>query len=350
MSSFYVKNVVRIVSTIALSGLVLAACGSSNVKGQGDTVPLAGKHTNLASSWIAIQKRTAAVLLTWTITGTSTEGNLTDSYLDSSGLKLDTNTDSFTGVISGDSVTLNFSSGTSATGSVSTTQLDLQIPNSDGVIQSLDLVPGTSSAYNAAVGSIQSGANAYQAKSSDEGSINQAAETVSSDISSVSTEVSNLQSDSEGLQSDLQYMLQDEESTQSDLSVVIQDVNSDDGEACGDAGSVQGDAGSVQGDMGSVQGDESSANSNLSALLLALSSLRTDWSTYQEANAVLPSYVSPYAVTSSQEQRALAQGSQESSTFAAQERQDTSNAQSLENKANQFAATAQSVANAQGGC
>lgn len=64
---------------LAASSLLLAACGSSGVKGTGGSVPLAGSHTNLAASWVSIQDGSSASLITWTINGHSTSGNITGS-------------------------------------------------------------------------------------------------------------------------------------------------------------------------------------------------------------------------------------------------------------------------------
>jgi hypothetical protein len=66
----------------------------------------------------------------------------------------------------------------------------------------------------------------------------------------------------------------------------------------------------------------------------------------------MPNYQSQYAVTTSQEQSALAQGSSESSQFSAKESQVTASEQSLLNQANQIAAAAMTEANngTLGGC
>jgi outer membrane murein-binding lipoprotein Lpp len=342
----------RLGAVLLITGVGLAACGGSGVQGKGGSVPLAGSHTNLAASWVSIQSGSAASLITWTVNGHSTSGNLTGSSLDQTGLSIDTNTDSFTGTISGSSLTLNFSGGSTVTGSVSTQQLQLQIADSAGTVQSYDFTPGTTSAYNAAVRSIQSVVNANQKTSTRESAINNAAQTVSSDVSSVESDISNLKSSIPGLESDLTSTAEDVQMTKNDAAVVTKDVNTNDNEACGDADSVQGDADSVQGDLDSLQGDEDSANSYLTSLKSVLSLLPSDWSTYQQALSAIPNYESQYAVTTSQEQSALTQGSSESSQFTAKEARVTASGQSLLNQANQIAANAMTEANngTSGGC
>ena len=322
-------------------------------------MPLAGGHTDLAASWISLQNGSSASLITWTINGTSASGNLTESSLNSTGLSIDANTYPFTGVISGSAVTLSFSGGSTVTGSVSAHQLQLQIADSTGTMQSYVFTPGTTSAYNAAVKLIQSVVNANQLVASanqkistEETTINAAAQTVSSDVSSIASDISNLNSSISSLQADLSSMATDLQTTKTGAAVVSQDVNTKDNSACGDAGSVQGDAGSVQGDLGTLQGDEDLANTYLTSLKSALSSLPSDWSTYQRALVVVPNYSSQYAVAASQEQSALAQGSSESSQFSTKESQMTSSGQSILNRANQIAASAMTEASngTSGGC
>jgi outer membrane murein-binding lipoprotein Lpp len=337
---------------LVASSLLLAACGSSSVKGTGGTVPLAGSHTNLAASWTSIQDGSSAALITWTVNGHSASGNLTESSLDQTGLSVDSNTYAFTGTISGSSLTLNFSGGSTVTGSVSTSQLQLQIADSAGTVQSFDFTPGTTGAYNAAVKSIQVVVNTNEKTSTQEGSINNAAESVSADVSSIDSDISNLKSSIPGLESDLNSTAGDVQMTKNDAAVVTQDVNTNDNEACGDADSVQGDADSVQGDMDSLQGDEQSTNYYLTSLKSVLFSLPSDWSTYQQTLTAMPNYQSQYAVSSSQEQSALSQGASESSQFTAKESQVTASEHALVNEANQIATNAQTEANngSSGGC
>ena len=337
---------------LVASSLLLAACGSSSVKGTGGAVPLAGSHTNLAASWTSIQDGSSAALITWTVNGHSASGNLTESSLDQTGLSVDSNTYAFTGTISGSSLTLNFSGGSTVTGFVSTRQLQLQIADSAGTVQSYDFTPGTTSAYNAAVKSIQLVVNSNQKTSTQESSINTAAQTVSSDVSSINSDISNLKGSVPGLASDLSSMAGDVQTTKNDAAVVTHDVNTNDGNACDDAYTTQDDAYTVQDDMYGLQDDEVSANSYLTSVKSVLSSLPSDWSTYQQALTVMPDYQSQYAVSSSQEQSALSQGASESKQFTAKESQVTASGQSLLNQANQTAANALTAASngTGGGC
>ena len=314
-------------------------------------MPLAGSHTNLAASWVSIHDGSSASLITWTINGHSTSGNITGSSLDQTGLSIDSKTYAFTGTISGSSVTLNLSGGSTLTGSVSTIRLQLQIADSAGTVQSYNFTPGTVSAYNAAVKSIQSVVSKNQTSSTQESSINSAAQTVSNDVSSIDSDVSNWKGSVPGLESDLTGMAGDVQTTKNSAAVT-QNVNPSESEACDDAYTTQDDAYTVQDDMYSLQDDEGSANTYLTSLNSTLSSLPSDWSTYQQALTAMPNYQSQYAVSSSQEHSALSQGASESSVFSAKESQITATGQSLLNEANQVAASALTDASnrTSGGC
>lgn len=336
---------------IALSGLLLAACGSTGVQGKGGTVPLAGKHTNLAASWIAVQPSQEAILLTWTVSGSKAEGNWNQSSLSTSGMSIDTNSDSLTGVISGTSITITFDTGASVSGSISTSRLSIQFPDNQGVMQTVVLVPGTTHAYNSGVRSIQSVVDYNQRLASEKSAIDQAAQSVSSLVSSITSDVSSLANYEANLQGDLSALNQDVQVVQNDADIVIQDVNSNSGSACGDAGSAQGDAGSAQGDFGSLQGDESLANSYLSDLRQSLSNLPAAWSAFKSAESALPSYTSQYSMLSIKEESAISEGSHEASAFPSQEAQVTSDGQADVNTANRIAANAMAEAQRMpGGC
>lgn len=156
-------SLIRPGAVVLLACACLAACGSSTVQGKGGAVPLAGKGSPLPASWVYFRPGTIASLLVWTVIGDSAHGNYTSSMLDSSGTTIDTNTLSFAGVISGSSVTLNLDGGAgSVSGTVNSGQLQIEIPDSDGTIQSVDLVPGTAAAFNSDVAKIQSIVNSNE--------------------------------------------------------------------------------------------------------------------------------------------------------------------------------------------
>jgi hypothetical protein len=60
----------------ALSGLILPACGSSNIAGSGGSVAPAATGSNLASSWVSQPSKVAAIHLTLKLNGTYGTGLL----------------------------------------------------------------------------------------------------------------------------------------------------------------------------------------------------------------------------------------------------------------------------------
>ncbi|WP_298344089.1 hypothetical protein [Ferrimicrobium sp.] len=112
----------------------------------------------LASSWVTKNASNGAAILTWTITGSNAVGSLTLTYLSSSGDFAHHNSVSFSGTVSGKSVNLSFG-GTNIAGTVTSTQLSIAFPQSDGQISNLRLIPGTMSTYNSEVASINNEAN-----------------------------------------------------------------------------------------------------------------------------------------------------------------------------------------------
>jgi hypothetical protein len=97
-----------------------------------------------------------AVFLQWTQTGQELSGSLTASI--ASGTRLQPEVYSFTGVVSGSSVSLTFSSLAvpAWNGTLNANQLVLSYPASDGSLQTLTFTPGTVADYNQAVAQLVS--------------------------------------------------------------------------------------------------------------------------------------------------------------------------------------------------
>ena len=120
---------VRFVGVLVLVAMPLAACGNSQPSSLEKSVPPAGKGTTIPSSWVADSPGRYAAHLAWTISGNNAQGNLTVTYVDSSGQKVDSGTESFTGVLSGSSLNLSVPDlGQSVSGSVSDSTLQLEYP------------------------------------------------------------------------------------------------------------------------------------------------------------------------------------------------------------------------------
>ena len=325
-------SLIRPSAAFILACVCLAACGSSTVEGKGGAVPLAGKGSSLPASWVYCQPRTIASLLAWTVTGDTVHGNYTSSMLDSSGTTIDTNTLSFTGVISSSSVTLNLGGDAgSVSGTILSGQLQLEIPDSEGTIESEDLVPGTAAAFNADVAKIQATANSNEAadqqqqaaqqaaaaaqqavgaaaaaKARRQQAVSNAAQAVSSEESSISNDISTLASDEQDLVSDVSTIQGDLRTVRSDLAQAQSDAKSEPGNVCNDEGAAWDDQSTTEDDQGTYEDDLSSEQSDTSNTQQDLDSLRSDWASLAAAESADPTYVPPGGFpTSSAEASAL---------------------------------------------
>lgn len=147
--------------------LIVTACGVATPTGAALVSPIAAATpqetpsptSNAAAAslagWLAADS-TEAIFLQWTQTGQELSGSLTASI--ASGTQLQPEDSDFTGVISGSSVRLTFSSlpGPAWNGTLTGNQLVLSYPAADGSLQTLTFTPGTVADYNQAVAQLVS--------------------------------------------------------------------------------------------------------------------------------------------------------------------------------------------------
>ncbi len=192
---------------LATCTLIFSSCGPPG------TVTRAGRNTTLPSSWVSKNASDGAAILSWTITGSKAVGSLTFTYLSSSGDSTDHHSLSFSGTVSGKSVSLNFG-GRNVVGTVTSTHLSIGFPQPNGQISDLTLIPGTVSTYNKQVASITEEANTNKRRAEAVAAAHQRAEAaaaarreerraIRNDASTVSSDISGLQSDESQLSTDV---------------------------------------------------------------------------------------------------------------------------------------------------
>lgn len=270
------------VAVIVVSTLTLSACGSSSAAGglgstntDGGAVP-AGS-TSSSGSFVG-KASNAAVFVTWTQNAGQLSGELEQGILqtDSGSGQESVNNQSisFTGTISGSSVTLSLNQGLGSTSNLTGTlnggNLTLNYPGENGSVITLQMQPGTASTYNRNLATLQghagqanSQAQQAQAAKQQTAQVAQDAQTVEGDLSTLGFDVKALISGdfySAGLSSEQQDVSQ----TQADMRTVLNEVGStDSGTLCSDAGTVQSDVGAVQSDVGSIQSDRGASDSDI---------------------------------------------------------------------------------------
>ncbi len=297
---------------IAVCAVILTACGGTPSQVR------AGSGTTLASTWVDTSAAQSPSMVTWTIVHSSVTGDLDVSALSSSGTSVRSRSISFTGTISGESLTLTFEGATTLSGTVTPTRLTLDAPQSNGQINEITLVPSATSAYNAEVAALQR--SAYTAEQEAQQQQDAAARAaavaaaahvkrlaIRDDAANVAGDLSTLQGDESQLASavaSVNKALGSEGTalaktatylTKTEAMVKKYGTGSGNG-VCYEASQDVGyDASQdVFPDIGSVQSD--------------IHSLQSDFHSLQSAEAAMPSYLPTYTPTSSIEQQAVAAG------------------------------------------
>lgn len=231
------------------------------------------------------------------LTGTLTEDQVSGSLPTET---LSVNSAPFTGNISNGTVSISvnggmFGSTLNLTGTASGNILTLQIPQSDGTVQSATFTSGTLSDFNSAVDKIRRSMNsanaaAYarqqaQQQAQAQASANaQAEQTAQNDIATLQQDAApsgNLGGDVSNFQGDIQ-------SAQSDLATEKSDAKGDNS-YCGAVQSVVGDAQSVDGDLQSVSGDVQSMTPDISTVRQDISTVRNDLASLRSSGLSAPS-------------------------------------------------------------
>lgn len=106
------------------------------------------------------QASNGVIFIQWTRTGNSVAGTLSESYTTSPNRSQTTNeSDSFTGIINGTSITLTLNTGENWNGTLTGSGVTLSYAASGGTLHTFAFSPSTVADYNAAVTAIQQAAN-----------------------------------------------------------------------------------------------------------------------------------------------------------------------------------------------
>lgn len=210
---------------------------------------------------------------------------------------LSANTTPFTGNVNDSSVSLTFGGlfGITANvvGSASGSTLTLQVPQSDGTIQSASFTQGNLTSFNTAVATLRRQIHAdnaraaqAQAQAQQQQANARAEQTAQNDIATLRQDAS-LSSDS-NLAGDLSNFLSDIQTAQSDLATEKQDASRDNS-YCDATQTVAGDAQSVDGDLQSVQGDVQSLTPDIATTRQDITTVQNDLANLASSGLRAPS-------------------------------------------------------------
>ncbi|SDP30102.1 hypothetical protein SAMN04515671_3632 [Nakamurella panacisegetis] len=191
-----------------------------------------------------------AKFLGWTVTGETVAGTYSETLLLPGATTLTTDSASFSGTISGSSVTLTFSHGFGSTvsGELVGETLSLSIPQTDGTLQVEVYRPGTTADYNAGVQAVQASAAQLQQESASNASV--AAEQAASAAAAAAAE-QQISRDQQAEQNaitalaqdavfvdDLSRLADDVKTTAADLAQTRTDAKAGGGDNCTNASST----------------------------------------------------------------------------------------------------------------
>lgn len=312
-----------------LCALILTACGGT--PGQVH----AGSGTSLPGTWVNRNSaQGTAAMVTWTIVHSSVSGNLDIAALSSSSTSVNSRSLSFAGTISGESLTLTFKGTTTLSGTVTPTKLTLDLPQTNGQISVITLVPNSTAAYNAEVAALQVSANTaaqyaqqQQTKAAqaaaEEAAAHAERKAIRDDVANVIGDLSALQDDESQLASSVASVKNALGSEGNALAKTAQELakvqalikqygtGSGNG-VCGYANANVADYAdaNVAGYANANVGGEASANviPNISSIQSDTQSLQSDFQSLQAAEAAMPSYLPANTPTASMVQQAVAAG------------------------------------------
>ncbi len=300
----------RLVLGLSIS-VVLAACGGGSASTAGSSKSSATIPTtttlqveNQVTGYAATGNGWA-MFLQFTKVGHQLDGTIQSAQLTSGGRSVSSNTDSFTGTVAGQNVTLSggFSfDPNSISGTIVGSSIDLDLPGQNGQLYPAQFQPSTVAKYDAYVATLQEDAatqtqinNAQAAAAAAQQQLNN---QVDAAVQAVNNDESNISSGVSSLQGDASYLAEDVSAIQSDLNTANQDLQQTRGDAtanpsntCLDAGNVQNDFRNEQNDQNNFNNDLSNAQNDLGNLQTALSALTNDWSGVVSAERADPSYM-----------------------------------------------------------
>jgi hypothetical protein len=252
----------------------------------------------------------------WTQNGSSLTGSITSAELDGTSVK--SNRAAFTGVVNAKQVTLTFPQGfgvvTNLSGSLNGTALDLDVPQPDGTIATVEFSPGAVTDYNKAVLALQDRAAQQRAQAAQQqaqqeaqqqaqqaadqqarreadarNAVDQGVSAVNGDVNSLTHDVGSFQSLSSAVDADLKQAYKDTVATYQALQQVQSEGHGSLG--CGvDATTVGVDATSVGVDETSVGVDQTSEQIDVQSVNRDIATVDADFQSLQAAEKAVPSY------------------------------------------------------------
>lgn len=207
----------------------------------------------------------------------------------------------FTGTVDGSAVTIRIDGALGSVGSLSgtltSTEMSLHVPNDNGTMYTLTLRPGSVDAYNRKVGALQSqarqaltelqDAQAKEAQAAADAESSGKIDAAATKVNSAYTELKRTLSvpvDYSSFETDLATV-------RSDLKTVKDNTANLSGEdACTDAGSVETDAGTVETDAGTLESDRGTLDYTISDIESQSTALKDAWDAYETAQGLMPGY------------------------------------------------------------
>ena len=320
----------RLLALFALASC-LAACGSTATgaagggQGAGGSAGASsgssgGGSTGTSGSFVGTASN-AAVLVQWTRSGGQLTGELQQALLDGSGSseQVSSQSEAFTGTISGNSVTLSLNAGlgsvTNLTGTLDGQQLDLNYPGQGGGVITIRMAPGGASDFNSDLTNLQGQAGQAQNQAAQQEAAQQQANSVASDAQAVSNDLSTLQSAEQNatgtgsVGGDLAQMRKDLGQTQTDLQHVLGEAGHTDVDTlCSDADTVSSDYDTVSGDYDTISGDQDSSDGDTGDISTAIKALQHDQQALDADRTSDPADVLATAPTDAQINQAINAG------------------------------------------
>jgi hypothetical protein len=303
---------------------------------------------------------TQASYLQWTQTGDTITGSLTTTYLPPEATETQTENRALTGAIQGDSITLSLPSGGGTNLAVQKSGANLVVswPDTDGTLQPLKFVTGTSGDYNAAVAALHqrltSNLQASASAAADafaQGAVNSAATHQVQAYKDLTSAVTALQTDlaSPGPASqELAAEAADLKVTQNAAAKVKSEAakaQPGDPEVCINASGVQIDAGSVLIDQNSVTIELNSLDQDATAVTRAVADMSAAQTKLTNSTLAAPDYQPSITPSSTFKIQAAKSAASTAVAAAATTKQNTkANAQSLYNQAKAAADSATKAA------
>ena len=316
-------------------GTVLAACGSNSAVNAMSSKPVTVSSTTTPQVENQVTGYAAtgngwALFLQFTKVGHKLNGTIESAQLTSAGTSVNAQTDSFTGTVSGQSITLNggFSfDPNSISGTLVGLSIDLELPVQNGQLYPVEFKPSTVAKYDASVAALQrdafkqaainsAAAAAAAAQQQANSQVDAAAQAVFGDESNISDGISSLQTDVSNLAQDVSNTHSDFNTASQDLQQTQSDSTSNPTNTCYDAGNVSYDFESMQYDQNSLSYDLSGGQNDLTSLKQAMSAISTDWANLISAEQADPGYTPNGGLpTGASESQSLQSGGTEVSQF-----------------------------------